>query len=230
VRVLDSTPASAGHGIRRTWRSALRPGALRRWHARVCVHAHAAEQPHLLAPSSLPEGPGARALRAMAGLDLGSFILRARVLNLYREALRTVRRAPPHTHGAPAARRHTRSRTHAHTATQCAAHASHSRRAHTLPRLACAGELRGAVRQAMDAGRDARGKDQIKFYLSEGKQRLKELTDMLGLAVVLPQAASGGGAATAPAPATGAARVVADAAARAAKPSSGGCGTPGHRH
>ena len=35
-----------------------------------------------------------------AALDLGSFILRARVLNLYREALRTVRRAPPHTHGA----------------------------------------------------------------------------------------------------------------------------------
>jgi hypothetical protein len=157
----------------------------------------------------------------MAGLDLGSFILRARVLNLYREALRTVRRAPPHTHGAPPRTRRSR-----HTLrctylvlTACV------RVARLL--AVCAGELRGAVRQAMDAGRDARGKDQIKFYLSEGKQRLKELTDMLGLAVVLPEAASGGAAA---APATGAARVVADAAARAAKPSGGGCGTPGHRH
>jgi hypothetical protein len=71
----------------------------------------------------------------------------------------------------------------------------------------------------MDAGRDARGKDQIKFYLSEGKQRLKELTDMLGLAVV-PEAAGGAAHAAARADAAGAV---------AAKPHAG-CGTPGHRH
>lgn len=41
----------------------------------------------------------------------------------------------------------------------------------------------------MDAGREARTKEQIKFFLSEGKQRLKELTDMLGLA--LPAEAEG---------------------------------------
>lgn len=35
-----------------------------------------------------------------APLDLGGFILRARALNLYREALRTVRHAPPHAQGA----------------------------------------------------------------------------------------------------------------------------------
>ena len=79
----------------------------------------------------------------------------------------------------------------------------------------------------MDAGRDAEGKDQIKFYLSEGKQRLKELTDMLGLVVVpppaplAPAADAGAGAA--------AAAGAAPAAVRAAKPG-GGCGTPGHKH
>jgi hypothetical protein len=35
-----------------------------------------------------------------APLDLGSFILRARALQLYRDALRVVRQAPPNTRGA----------------------------------------------------------------------------------------------------------------------------------
>lgn len=77
----------------------------------------------------------------------------------------------------------------------------------------------------MDAGRDAEGKDQIKFYLSEGKQRLKELTDMLGLVVVPPPAPPGPAAG---AGATAAAGAAPDAV-RATK-SGGGCGTPGHKH
>ena len=94
-----------------------------------------------------------------------------------------------------------------------------------LRRAHCAAELRAAVRQAMDSGRDAQGKDQIKFYLSEGKQRLKELTDMLGLVVVPPPAPPGPAADAGAAAAAGAA----PAAARATK-SGGGCGTPGHKH
>ena len=39
-----------------------------------------------------------------APLGLGDFILRARALNLYRDALRTVRQAPPHAQGAPCLR------------------------------------------------------------------------------------------------------------------------------
>lgn len=77
----------------------------------------------------------------------------------------------------------------------------------------------------MDGGRDAHSKDQIKFFLSEGKQRLKELSEMLGLAVVPPPAPPAAAAVAAGAKAAGAA----PAAARVAKPT-GGCGTPGHKH
>ena len=77
----------------------------------------------------------------------------------------------------------------------------------------------------MDTGRDAQGKDQIKVYLSEGKLRLKELSEMLGLAVVPPPAPPGAAAGAGVSWAAG----VAPAAARAAKPA-GGCGTPGHKH
>lgn len=110
----------------------------------------------------------ARKLSKLDGLDLGSFVLRARALSLFRDALRTARQAPA---GARV-------------------------------------ELQREVRAAMDAGRGAQGKDATKFLLSEGKKRLKELTDMLGLAVV-------GGP---------------TAAASVAKPSGvgGGCGS--HKH
>jgi hypothetical protein len=77
----------------------------------------------------------------------------------------------------------------------------------------------------MDGGRDAHSKDQIKFFLSEGKQRLKELSEMLGLAVVPPPTPPPAAAAAAGAKAAAAA----PAAARVVKPA-GGCGTPGHKH
>ena len=88
-----------------------------------------------------------------------------------------------------------------------------------------AAELRAAVRQAMESGREAQGKEQIKFYLSEGKLRLKELSEMLGLAVVPPPAPPGAAAGAAAARAA----CATPATARAAKPG-GGCGTPGHKH
>jgi hypothetical protein len=81
----------------------------------------------------------------------------------------------------------------------------------------------------MDGGRDAHSKDQIKFYLSEGKQRLKELTEMLGLAVVAPPEARAAGAAAAAA-APRAADAVRSLGSAAARPHGGGCGTPGHKH
>jgi hypothetical protein len=163
-------------------------------------------------------------------MDLRGFILRARALQLYRDALRTVRRAPSHTHGAHAA-------LHAPAQRRCAllwelrtpvrAVCERALTQHVCARAAlcatAAGELRSAVRQAMDAGRDARGSDQIKFYLSEGKQRLKELTDMLGLAAVPTPGAGAAAAAAARAP------HAAGAAAPAATPR-GSCGTPGHKH
>jgi len=86
----------------------------------------------------------ARKLSKLDGLDLGSFVLRARALSLFRDALRTARQAP----------------------------------------VGARGELQREVRAAMEAGRGAQGKDATKFLISEGKKRLKELTDMLGLAVV----------------------------------------------
>ena len=80
----------------------------------------------------------------------------------------------------------------------------------------------------MDTGRDAQGKEQIKFYLSEGKLRLKELSEMLGLAVVPPPAPPGAAAG-----AEAAARA-ACGTPRAATPGGScgtpGCGTPGHKH
>ncbi len=116
-----------------------------------------------------------------APLDLGYFILRAQALHLYRQALRSVRQAPPHARGVPPLRA-------SRLAASLQAHVSVPTRLRTggLTRTALlrrAAELRDAVRQATESGRGAQTREQMKFNLSEGKLQLKKLNDMLGLAL-----------------------------------------------
>ncbi|KAG8502341.1 hypothetical protein CXB51_000331 [Gossypium anomalum] len=73
-------------------------------------------------------------------MDLQGFLLRARVLKLYRQALRAARKAP---HDSIA-------------------------------------ELKQAIRQEMESNRDCKDRQKIRFLISEGTERLKGLTEMLG--------------------------------------------------
>jgi len=91
--------------------------------------------------------------------DLSHFVLRAQALALYRQALRSVRRAPPDARGASGAR------------------GGSAAVALTLP----ADELRAAVRSATDGARKADTTAQVKFLLAEGKLQLRKLNEMLGL-------------------------------------------------
>ena len=91
--------------------------------------------------------------------DLSHFILRAQALALYRQALRSVRRAPPDARGGSGAR---------HSSAAVAL---------TLP----ADELRAAVRSATNGARKADTTAQVKFLLAEGKLQLRKLNEMLGL-------------------------------------------------
>ncbi|XP_020276095.1 uncharacterized protein LOC109850492 isoform X2 [Asparagus officinalis] len=74
-------------------------------------------------------------------LDLQAFIARARVLKLYRQALRTARRAPIHARD----------------------------------------ELRNTTRQEIEKNRHCDDKQKVRFLVSEGYQRLKELDEMLDM-------------------------------------------------
>nr|CAD1844735.1 unnamed protein product [Ananas comosus var. bracteatus] len=72
-------------------------------------------------------------------MDLQAFILRARVLKLYRQALRTARRAPAHS------------------------------------------ALRQAMRNEIEKNKHCNDKQKIRFFISEGLQRLKGLDEMLDM-------------------------------------------------
>ncbi|XP_072957333.1 uncharacterized protein [Typha angustifolia] len=74
-------------------------------------------------------------------MDLQAFILRARVLKLYRQALRTARRAPTNARG----------------------------------------ELRQSIRNEIERNQHLDDKQKIRFLISEGLQRLKELDEMLDM-------------------------------------------------
>ncbi|KMS95353.1 hypothetical protein BVRB_009000 [Beta vulgaris subsp. vulgaris] len=74
-------------------------------------------------------------------LDLQSFILRARVLKLYRQALRTASRAPNHSRV----------------------------------------ELQQTIREEIEKNRDCQDKQKIRFLISEGKERVKCLDEMLDM-------------------------------------------------
>ncbi|CAN6463894.1 unnamed protein product [Victoria cruziana] len=73
--------------------------------------------------------------------SLQDFILRARVLKLYRDALRAARRAPGHSRD----------------------------------------ELRQAIRQEMETSRNCHDRQRIRFLISEGTQRLRDLDEMLDM-------------------------------------------------
>ncbi|KAI5353644.1 PREDICTED: LYR [Prunus dulcis] len=74
-------------------------------------------------------------------LKLKDFLLRARVLKLYRQALRITRRAP----------------------------------------VDARGELRSTIRQELENNRHCNDRQRIRFFLSEGLERLKRLDEMLDM-------------------------------------------------
>ncbi|ONI32299.1 hypothetical protein PRUPE_1G359500 [Prunus persica] len=74
-------------------------------------------------------------------LDLQDFLLRARVLKLYRQALRITRRSP----------------------------------------VDARGELRSTIRQELENNRHCNDRQRIRFFLSEGLERLKRLDEMLDM-------------------------------------------------
>lgn len=97
---------------------------------------------------------------AKAGLGLQDFIFRGEVLKLYRQFIRTTRAAPKHAQGkclTPPARPPLL----------------------TLP--SPAGELRGEVRREFEAHKGAPDSQAKKFLLSDGRARLKQLAEMLGM-------------------------------------------------
>ncbi|KAL5985777.1 hypothetical protein ACLOJK_027764 [Asimina triloba] len=74
-------------------------------------------------------------------LDFKAFIVRARVLKLYRQALRITQRAPVHARA----------------------------------------DLRLAIRLEMEKNRHCEDKQKVRFLISEGLQRVKELDEMLDM-------------------------------------------------
>ncbi|TVU27948.1 hypothetical protein EJB05_19453 [Eragrostis curvula] len=74
-------------------------------------------------------------------MDLRAFIMRTRVLKLYRQALRVTRRAPEHARD----------------------------------------ELRQTARAEIEKYRDCDDKQKIRFLISEGMQRLKDLDELLDM-------------------------------------------------
>ncbi|PQQ17672.1 uncharacterized protein Pyn_14678 [Prunus yedoensis var. nudiflora] len=77
----------------------------------------------------------------IAQQQLVDFLLRARVLKLYRQALRITRRAP----------------------------------------VDARGELRSTIRQELENNRHCNDRQRIRFFLSEGLERLKRLDEMLDM-------------------------------------------------
>ncbi|KAK1305184.1 hypothetical protein QJS10_CPB11g02059 [Acorus calamus] len=74
-------------------------------------------------------------------LDLQGFIVRARVLKLYRQALRISQKAPIHARD----------------------------------------DLRQMIRMEMEKNRHCDDKQKVRFLISEGLQRIKELDEMLDM-------------------------------------------------
>ncbi|KAK1325812.1 hypothetical protein QJS10_CPA01g00340 [Acorus calamus] len=76
-------------------------------------------------------------------LDLQGFIVRARVLKLYRQALRISQKAPIHARD----------------------------------------DLRQMIRMEMEKNRHCDDKQKVRFLISEGLQRIKDLDEMLDMQV-----------------------------------------------
>ncbi|GJW86920.1 LYR family of Fe/S cluster biogenesis protein [Tanacetum coccineum] len=86
-------------------------------------------------------GPGYSSKFLYSLDDNMTFILRARVLKLYRQALRVAKRAPPPSKG----------------------------------------ELMQTIRQEMENNRDCNDRQRIRYLISEGMERLKNLDEMLDM-------------------------------------------------
>ena len=138
--------------------------------------------------------------------ELRMFIFRQEVLKLYRSFQRMSRLAPPDSQRAQPGscdwgtpwllglhstatqdlvtgltatrpRQWTKRRVQILTASlRC-----HSRRALDLALSVRAGELREQIRQAFEAQSSPRDIEAIKYHLSDGRNQLKQLTDMLNL-------------------------------------------------
>ena len=115
-------------------------------------------------------------------MDLKRFILRGQVLSLYREALRTVRVAPAHLRGK-------RANTHPPLLSRVPSPLPYliGRWIHglTCPQRRARGgwaatdELRRQVRGEFVANESQADQVQIRYLLSEGKRKVKELDEML---------------------------------------------------
>ena len=115
-------------------------------------------------------------------MDLKRFILRGQVLSLYREALRTVRVAPAHLRGK-------RANTHPPLLSRLPSPLPYliGRWIHglTCPQRRARGgwaatdELRRQVRGEFVANESQADQVQIRYLLSEGKRKVKELDEML---------------------------------------------------
>ncbi|CAI9117023.1 OLC1v1018336C1 [Oldenlandia corymbosa var. corymbosa] len=93
-------------------------------------------------------------------LDLRDFLLRAKVLKLYRQALRTVRRAPIDARG---------------DSQQLKFSIDYGFTEHIRA------ELRGIIRQEIENNRNCHDKQKIRFFMSDGLQRLKVLDETLDM-------------------------------------------------
>lgn len=105
-------------------------------------------------------------------LDLQSFIVRARVLKLYRQALRTARRAPTNARGQSA--------TYV-LLFLLSTLLFYDKLATAEESMIPADELRQTMREEIEKNRYCDDKQKIRFLISEGLQRLKGLDEMLDM-------------------------------------------------
>ena len=120
--------------------------------------------------------------KAKVIMDLKRFILRGQVLSLYREALRTVRVAPAHLRGK-------RANTHTPLVSRVPSplpfligrwiHGLTGPQRRARGGWAAADELRRQVRGEFVANESQADQVQIRYLLSEGKRKVKELDEML---------------------------------------------------
>ncbi|KAL3505438.1 hypothetical protein ACH5RR_035279 [Cinchona calisaya] len=101
-------------------------------------------------------------MAAALTLDLRDFLLRARVLKLYRQALRTIRRAPVDARVRLGVLLSVVSPVIVHF-------------------LLAAAELRDIIRQEIEINRNCNDKQKIRFLISDGLQRLKGLDETLDM-------------------------------------------------
>ncbi|WMV33282.1 hypothetical protein MTR67_026667 [Solanum verrucosum] len=91
-------------------------------------------------------------------LSLEDFLVRARVLKLYRHALRISRRAPPHARGE-----------------------AYTWKSEPISCCLIRADLRQIIRQEMENNRNCNDKQRIRFLISDGIERVKRLDETLDM-------------------------------------------------